>query len=348
MKNKINIQKEIDLNKLPETHPVPLSDSMVSYGLYLFMSTKKGYVLNGLYRDGILSFLGQVGFAKLYESDINYTFIRNTRNVLELSNTDIMKEVVWNFISDYYKEIEFSWEGESVQASREELREIYLRQQHILFNSPFLENLPKFTKPILKDDPETVYFPFKNGLVTLNKNGLNVNDYNQLKDKCVWRDRIINAKFKDCTDFDDCHFSRFIDNVCIQEEDRLMAFKTAIGYLLHNYNNPSKGQCVILYDEKIQDINNPSGGTGKGILAQAIGEMRCTVKIDGKKFNGNNTFCFQMVSESTQVIVIDDVKKDFDFDRLNSVLTDGMNIEAKYRKEIHIPPEKSSKMLLTA
>ena len=348
MKTKINIRKEMDLNELPETHPIPISESLVSFGIFLFQKKPKGYTLMRLYRDGTLSFLARLGFAKLFENDTNYSFIRNIGNVLELSDPVIMKETVWDFISDYYEEIEFSWEGESIQASGEELREKFLNQQHIIFNNSFLENLPTLSKPILKDDPETAYFAFKNGLVTVTKSGLALNDYDQLKDKCIWKDQIIDAVFKDCTDFNDCHYAVFTNNICNKEEDRLMALKTAIGYLLHNYNNPSKGQAVIFYDEKIKDMNNPSGGTGKGIVVQAVNQMRCTVKIDGKKFNGNSNFCFQQVNESTQVIVIDDVKNDFDFDRLNSVLTDGMNIEVKYRNEIHIPPENSPKIVITS
>ncbi|MCK5367086.1 MAG: hypothetical protein KAQ62_00995 [Cyclobacteriaceae bacterium] len=108
MKTKINIRKEMNLNELSETYPIPISESLVSFGIFLFQKKPKGYTLMRLYRDGTLSFLARLGFAKLFENDTNYSFIRNIGNVLELSDPVIMKETVWDFISDYYKEMDYS------------------------------------------------------------------------------------------------------------------------------------------------------------------------------------------------------------------------------------------------
>src|ERR1017187_7258289 len=90
------------------------------------------------------------------------------------------------------------------------------------------------------------------------------------------------------------------------------------------------------------------GGTGKGIIMQSIAQLREVVKVDGKKFDENDKFCFQEVSESTQMVFFDDVKPSLGFDRFNSILTDGMNVEAKNKPSRFIPPERSPKFYITS
>lgn len=103
---------------------------------------------------------------------------------------------------------------------------------------------------------------------------------------------------------------------------------------------------VILYDEQITDLDNPQGGTGKGVIASAIMIIRNTVKLDGKKINGNDRFDFQDVRIDTEVVWIDDVGKQLNIDRFNSISTDGFNIEQKYKDSIHIPAEESPKIII--
>jgi hypothetical protein len=103
---------------------------------------------------------------------------------------------------------------------------------------------------------------------------------------------------------------------------------------------------VLLYDEMITDLNNPQGGTGKGLIANAISHIRHTIKIDGKKFKGDNRFDFQEVDFSTQVLWLDDVSKHVDIDRFNSITTDGFNIEKKFKDSLRIPASHSPKIII--
>jgi hypothetical protein len=103
---------------------------------------------------------------------------------------------------------------------------------------------------------------------------------------------------------------------------------------------------VILYDEMITDLNNPQGGTGKGLIANAVSSIRHTVKIDGKKFRGDNRFDFQEVDFATRVLWLDDVSKHVDIDRFNSITTDGFNVEKKFKDSLKIPAAQSPKILI--
>jgi hypothetical protein len=102
---------------------------------------------------------------------------------------------------------------------------------------------------------------------------------------------------------------------------------------------------VIINDEVISE--NPEGGTGKGLFMNGISRMKKLVTIDGKSFSFDKSFSYQLVTTDTQVLVFDDVKKNFDFERLFSVITEGITIERKNKDAIKIPFHKSPKVVIT-
>jgi hypothetical protein len=122
--------------------------------------------------------------------------------------------------------------------------------------------------------------------------------------------------------------------------------ESTIGFMMHGHKNVSYCPAVILNDEIISDSAN--GGTGKGIWLQALGHMKKLVMIDGKAFNFEKSFPYQLVSADTQILVFDDVKKHFDFERLFSVITEGIELEKKNRDSIKIPFEKSPKVIISS
>ena len=114
---------------------------------------------------------------------------------------------------------------------------------------------------------------------------------------------------------------------------------------MHAHKNLSYCPAVILNDEVISD--NPEGGTGKGIFMNALGHMKKLVTIDGKAFTFERSFAYQLVSADTQILCFDDVKKYFDFERLFSVVTEGLTLEKKNKDTIKIPFNKSPKIAIT-
>ena len=121
--------------------------------------------------------------------------------------------------------------------------------------------------------------------------------------------------------------------------------ESTIGFMMHGHKNLSYCPAVILNDEVISD--NPEGGTGKGIFMNALAQMKKVVTIDGKSFTFERSFAYQLVSADTQILVFDDVKKYFDFERLFSVVTEGLTLEKKNKDAIKIPFEKSPKIAIT-
>tara|TARA_R110000737_G_scaffold109677_1_gene142648 strand:- start:146 stop:1033 length:888 start_codon:yes stop_codon:yes gene_type:complete len=121
--------------------------------------------------------------------------------------------------------------------------------------------------------------------------------------------------------------------------------RSTIGFMMHAYKNLSYCPAVILNDEVISD--NPEGGTGKGLFINALSQMKKLVVIDGKAFNFDKAFPYQTVGADTQILCFDDVKKHFDFERLFSVVTEGLTLEKKNKDAIKVPFKKSPKVAIT-
>src|SRR5699024_3240164 len=104
-------------------------------------------------------------------------------------------------------------------------------------------------------------------------------------------------------------------------------------------------KAIILNDEKISD--NPNGGSGKGIFTSAIGKMKNLDVLDGKTFDPQSSFPYQSVSTDSQVISFDDVKKNFKFEQLFSLITEGISLEYKGKDAIKLSVEESPKIMIS-
>ena len=160
----------------------------------------------------------------------------------------------------------------------------------------------------------------------------------------VWKDHVIDRAYKECETFD-CDYKTFVENISGKNPVRTTSMESTIGFLMHGHKNLSYCPAVILNDEVISD--NPEGGTGKGIFMNALSHMKKLVTIDGKAFDFAKSFAYQLVSADTQILCFDDVKKYFDFERLFSVVTEGLTLEKKNKDAIKIPFSKSPKIAIT-
>jgi hypothetical protein len=79
----------------------------------------------------------------------------------------------------------------------------------------------------------------------------------------------------------------------------------------------------------------------------ALSKMKKLVVIDGKSFAFERSFAYQLVSADTQILCFDDVRKHFDFERLFSVVTEGLTLEKKNKDAIKIPFSRSPKIAIT-
>ena len=274
-------------------------------------------------------FLEDNGFYKYCpEGGKNYVFVKVTNNLIDHTSEKEIKDFVLNHLIDHDDISVYNYFADNTRFFKEE----------------FLSLLSTIDIYFIADNKETSYLYYKNCAVKITKDGITPIDYLDLGGY-VWKDHVIDRNLTMCEVTDRCDFRKFVWNINGGDESRVRSMESTIGFLLHGYKNLSYCPAVILNDEVISD--NPEGGTGKGLLMNAISNMKKLVVIDGKSFTFERSFAYQLVSADTQILCFDDVKKHFDFERLFSVVTEGLTLEKKNKDAIKIPFSKSPKIAIT-
>jgi hypothetical protein len=196
---------------------------------------------------------------------------------------------------------------------------------------------------IQRDAKDYAMLYFKNYAVMVYEDRFEKYEYEEL-DSHIWKDQVIKRDFIEA-DHHQSMFRSFIWYISGQEVDRYNTMKSIIGYLLHSYKTSANNKAIILNDETISE--HPNGGSGKGILTNAISQMKKVSTIDGKTFDFNKSFPYQTVSTDCQVLAFDDVKKNFNFESLFSLITEGITIEYKGKDAIKLPISESPKILIS-
>jgi len=343
----------VDAENMPKVEPSlwlevqDLKNSNYTFGFWnvVIRNSQNGqqYLeFKGISKDRTFEILKQFGFAKRYRDDNSYILIQHKNNILTPTTPALMKDFCLELIDELPPEIDVC----GFKILKRKLREIFLNEHRALFNEDALSPLNTHTLELISDIKDTFYFPFKNCVVEVSKTGKKCLTYSELKDVCIWQSHIKERNFE-LTD-EPAMYRDFIANVAGQDSQRIEQFRIAIGYLLHRYLTPTSTKAIILYDEQITDSESANGGTGKGIFSSAVGECRELAVINGKRFDTSQRFALQKVNDSSQIVFLDDILPDFDFEYFNSILTDGWEIEQKNKTTIRIPFAKSPKLLISA
>ncbi len=273
-------------------------------------------------------FLEENGFYKFNpEGSKNYVFVKVTNNLIDHTSEKEIKDFVLTYLLDVEDISVYNYFAEKVKYFREE----------------FLTLLSSINVYFIADNKDTAYLYYNNCAVKVTKEDVTPIDYLDLGGY-VWKDHVIDRVFDIC-EITDCNYKTFVGNIAGGTEKRIRSMESTIGFLLHGWKNLSYCPATILNDELISD--NPEGGTGKGLFMTGLGQMKKLVVIDGKSFNFERSFAYQLVSADTQILCFDDVKKHFDFERLFSVVTEGLTLEKKNKDAIKIPFHKSPKIAIT-
>ncbi|WP_406683320.1 DUF5906 domain-containing protein [Seonamhaeicola sp. MEBiC1930] len=204
---------------------------------------------------------------------------------------------------------------------------------------------------VLRDAVNTSYHYYKNGVVMVSKmKPIELIPYEEIKG-FIWESSILQREFKMFVDSDEVinqsMFFKFLTRVT-NDEEHLESLLSAIGYLLHKYKDQRKPIAIIINDENLVDEGKPKGGTGKGIIVKALSSIIEKAMYNGKNSDfTNNKFAYQNVKDTTNVLVIDDAPRGFDFEGLFSVLTDDMPIERKHKPMVVFPYSDSPKFVIT-
>ena len=274
-------------------------------------------------------FLEDSGFYKYCpEGGKNYIFVKVTNNLIDHTSDKEIKDYVLSHLLEIDDISIYNYFADNTRFFKEE----------------FLSMLSTIDIYFIEDNKDTSYLYYRNCAVKITKDSITPIDYLDLGGY-VWKDHVIDRNFNLCSVTNRCDFRTFVSNINGGDENRVKSMESTLGFLMHGYKNLSFCPAVILNDEVISD--NPEGGTGKGLLMNALSKMKKLVVIDGKSFAFERSFAYQLVSADTQILCFDDVKKHFDFERLFSVVTEGLTLEKKNKDAIKIPFSKSPKIAIT-
>jgi DNA-binding transcriptional MerR regulator len=274
-------------------------------------------------------FLEDNGFYKYCpEGGKNYIFVKVTNNLIDHTSEKEIKDFVLTHLLELDDIGVYNYFADNTRFFKEE----------------FLSLLSTIEIYFIADSKDSSYLYYKNCAIKISKEGVTTLDYLDLGGY-VWKDHVIDRNFNLCSVTEKCDFKKFVSNINGGDVHRVRAMESTIGFLLHGYKNLSFCPAVILNDEVISD--NPEGGTGKGLLMSALSKMKKLVVIDGKSFAFERSFAYQLVSADTQILCFDDVRKHFDFERLFSVVTEGLTLEKKNKDAIKIPFSRSPKIAIT-
>jgi len=274
--------------------------------------------------------LQQNNFFKYFPVNSNtYTFIRKEQNLIEETNEKRIKDFVLNVL---LQREDIGFMPYDMMASTTKY-----------FSSEFLSCLESAEIEIKEDTIDCSYLYYNNCALEVSKKEVKKIDYIDIKG-FVWKKQLINRDFE-TYDHHDAVFRKFLWLIAGKDVSKYNSFKSVIGYLLHSFKTSANNKAIVFNDETISE--NPNGGSGKGIFWNALSKMKKVSSIDGKTFEFNKSFPYQTVSTDTQILVFDDVKKNFNFESLFSLITEGITLEYKGQDAIKLPVNKSPKILIT-
>lgn len=212
------------------------------------------------------------------------------------------------------------------------------------FNPNYLSMIKTVDIKFNKDTSTASYIYYKNCAIKTTAEKIEILKYNEIED-LIWKNQIIDRNISLKPESEGV-FKRFIWLVSGQNVERYYTLRSVIGYLMHSYQNDAKPKAIIFNDEMVSD-DVPNGGSGKGLIHRAIGHIKNIVVEDGKKFDSKGQFAYQKVNKDTQIFLMDDVPKHFNFESLFSIVTEGMTVEKKGQDAYQIPFKESPKISIT-
>ena len=231
-----------------------------------------------------------------------------------------------------------------------ELEGVFIKRGETLLlkSKAIVLSLPECDLKPLRDSQLLSYKFYKQGIVVVESGKeFEILPYEEAPG-FVWKNAIINREFKLFSEdqLEKGHFATFVSNVT-NNKDHFDSVCSAIGYMLHGYKDPRKPIAILINDENVIDEGKPEGGSGKGLLVKGVSKI-----VEKASYNGKNAdftkdkFAYQNVTDTTKILFIDDVPRNFNFEDLFSALTDDLPVEKKHQQTKVLPFEESPKLSL--
>ncbi|PHS03638.1 MAG: hypothetical protein COA88_15515 [Kordia sp.] len=145
---------------------------------------------------------------------------------------------------------------------------------------------------------------------------------------------------------------KFLNEEQQQKQQQHLANKIyAFGYFLHTHKKMSSSYFVYAMDNKISDIKESNGGSGKSIMWDvAMRHIYKNVKfLNGRdKETLDDKFALDGVSKTTDAILVDDVHEYFSIKKYYPIVTGSTLVNPKNNKPFEIVFNNSPKIVATS
>jgi|GEM_PF-4513223 len=222
----------------------------------------------------------------------------------------------------------------------------------------------------LRDTSTASYLPFKNGIVHITKDDIRIMEYQELpKNMLLWTNQIKDddielVGIEKELDLNQTPVYRFfkriaginpdIENLPIEGPDglmvnypdkynNLMSFLTGAGYLLSNYKDPGRPYAYVLAEDTA--TSREGGGAGKDLFIKCLIPLRSVCLFPAKLWKATDSFAFQRYKLGDDILYLSDLNRNFDFELIYNVVSEGLPIEKKNKDAFMVPYELSPKVV---
>ncbi len=285
----------------------------------------------------LIELLRDLGFRRMNKGGKSH-IIRVIDNVAELCDQEKVIDVFMEYLNQFgevtpdgvsmFKVKEKILKGLSSFFSNQILSRIFEKSDNLEFNN--------HTK-------SEAYFYFLNGFAKVTANGVEVLPYSVL-DKMIWKNQIIDKELKPTKTQTSGVFHTFCCNIAGNAIDkktkkptnipRFQSLKSVIGYLLHSYFDDELR--FMLFTDSRVNVMEADGRSGKTLLLKALSKLlnisetaTTFVELNGKDYDPDDKFKYQNLSIDTRLLHINDMRKNFDFEKLFNDITEGIQVQHK-------------------
>lgn len=135
----------------------------------------------------------------------------------------------------------------------------------------------------------------------------------------------------------------------IEEQQQNLINKIfTLGYMLHHYKSPSRAWAPMAMDNKIGELGECNGRSGKSFFFKVLSLLMKTVKLSGRNPKlMDNPHVFDQVTQHTQMLLVDDCDRYLNTGLFYDNITSDMIVNPKNNQSFTIPFEESPKIAFT-
>jgi len=274
-----------------------------------------------------------------------YIIIFITNNIVREVGPEFIKKHIVKFVESLPE----NFDG----ITKRTLLELIYANRGIFDGRSFFDFFDFVDPKFLRDGKDRAFMFFLNGVCHITAKGFKMVPYNEV-DGLVWETSIIqksvDINIANLSEFDTSgQFNDFLRKICEFNNDftyqKYYYLLTMMGYLMHRYKNPGTPFAFVIM-EQCEDPND-GGGTGKGLLIEALKKCVNVVSEPGETFTPSKNFAFQKVNLDTSLICMQDCTEKTKMRPYYSIITDGLSVEKKNQPTIFLPYEISPKFVFT-